>query len=369
MVGRQTPFLALIVPIILVGIVDGRRGLKAGVARRARRRRRVRRRAVRLLELHLRRARRHRRLARRHARDRRACSGLAAGRAAARRAARMRPAARCRRWPAGSPEARRRWPRRPRARTRARDVAARLRAVPHHHRRLLAGAAQRAAVQGLPRRAARKEFTWPGLDIVTPDGDPLAAATFVFNWRQRGGHAAAHLSGLITMLVLRDQAEGRAVGVRPLARPAQVGDPHGRLRAGAGLRHELLGPDDHDRPVAGRAPAASSRSCRRSWAGWASAVTGSDTSSNSLFGALQVAAAKKADLDPVLMAAANSSGGVLGEDDLAAEPRDRRRRGGHGGSGRRALPPCGGMEPDPRPAHVRSSSPCSRPAILSWMVV
>ena len=29
MVGRQTPFLALIVPLILVGMVDGRRGIKA----------------------------------------------------------------------------------------------------------------------------------------------------------------------------------------------------------------------------------------------------------------------------------------------------------------------------------------------------
>jgi lactate permease len=43
------------------------------------------------------------------------------------------------------------------------------------------------------------------------------------------------------------------------------------------------------------------------------AVTGSDTSSNSLFGALQVAAAKDSGLSPVLMAAANSSGGVLGK--------------------------------------------------------
>ncbi len=42
-------------------------------------------------------------------------------------------------------------------------------------------------------------------------------------------------------------------------------------------------------------------------------MTGSDTSSNSLFGALQVQAAAKAGLDPVLMAAANSSGGVLGK--------------------------------------------------------
>jgi lactate permease len=48
--------------------------------------------------------------------------------------------------------------------------------------------------------------------------------------------------------------------------------------------------------------------------GWLGvAVTGSDTSSNSLFGALQVAAAKEAGLDQTLLAAANSSGGVLGK--------------------------------------------------------
>ena len=46
--------------------------------------------------------------------------------------------------------------------------------------------------------------------------------------------------------------------------------------------------------------------------GWfGTAVTGSDTSTNSLFGALQVAAAKHAHLSPVLLAGANSSGGVL----------------------------------------------------------
>src|SRR5437764_8496993 len=46
--------------------------------------------------------------------------------------------------------------------------------------------------------------------------------------------------------------------------------------------------------------------------GWfGTAVTGSDTSTNSLFGALQVTAAHKASLSPTLLAAANSSGGVL----------------------------------------------------------
>ncbi|HEY8756780.1 MAG TPA: L-lactate permease, partial [Candidatus Dormibacteraeota bacterium] len=48
--------------------------------------------------------------------------------------------------------------------------------------------------------------------------------------------------------------------------------------------------------------------------GWfGTSVTGSDTSSNSLFGALQVAAAHHAQLSPTLLAAANSSGGVLGK--------------------------------------------------------
>jgi lactate permease len=48
--------------------------------------------------------------------------------------------------------------------------------------------------------------------------------------------------------------------------------------------------------------------------GWLGvAVTGSDTSSNSLFGVLQVTAAKDAGFDPTLLASANSSGGVLGK--------------------------------------------------------
>lgn len=42
-------------------------------------------------------------------------------------------------------------------------------------------------------------------------------------------------------------------------------------------------------------------------------LTGSDTSANALFGNLQVVTATKLGLDPVLMASANSSGGVMGK--------------------------------------------------------
>jgi lactate permease len=48
--------------------------------------------------------------------------------------------------------------------------------------------------------------------------------------------------------------------------------------------------------------------------GWVAVfLSGSDTSGNALFGNLQVVAAKQLDLSPVLIAAANSSGGVMGK--------------------------------------------------------
>ena len=48
--------------------------------------------------------------------------------------------------------------------------------------------------------------------------------------------------------------------------------------------------------------------------GWLGvALTGSDTSSNVLFGNLQKITAQKLGLDPILMASANSTGGVMGK--------------------------------------------------------
>ena len=48
--------------------------------------------------------------------------------------------------------------------------------------------------------------------------------------------------------------------------------------------------------------------------GWVAVMlSGSDTSGNALFGNLQVVAARQLDLNPVLFAAANSSGGVMGK--------------------------------------------------------
>ena len=156
-----------------------------------------------------------------------------------------------------------------------------------------------------------KLFDWPGLNIVTPTGDPPAAATFTFNWLPAAGTLLL-LSGLITMVVLSltPAAALRAYGktlnqlkwaiftVAAVLALAYVMNFSGQTitigswMAGSGGAFAFLA------PVLG-------------WLGVA--VTGSDTSSNALFGTLQVAAAKNAGLDEVLMAAANSSGGVLGK--------------------------------------------------------
>ena len=76
------------------------------------------------------------------------------------------------------------------------------------------------------------EFTWPGLDIRTPDGEAVASTTFKFNWATAAGIAAA---GRRPADDARPAAlpRPRAEGLRAHAEPAQVGDADRRLRAGA----------------------------------------------------------------------------------------------------------------------------------------
>ncbi|RKQ87772.1 lactate permease [Solirubrobacter pauli] len=156
------------------------------------------------------------------------------------------------------------------------------------------------------------KFTWPGLGEVTnADGEPPSAVTYNFNWLPAAGTLLL-ICGLITMAVLRI-SPGRALrsyvatlnqlkwatltvaAVLGLAYVMNISAQTlsiGTWIAGAGGVLAFLS------PIIG-------------WLGVA--VTGSDTSSNSLFGVLQVTAAKEAGLDQTLLAAANSSGGVLGK--------------------------------------------------------
>ena len=159
--------------------------------------------------------------------------------------------------------------------------------------------------------APTKLLKWPGLELQTASGKPSTIPTFKLNWLSAAGTLLI-IAGLITMPVIGisprrawrayldtyRQLAGAIVTVMAVLALAYVMNASGQTgtlgawMAGAGAAFALLS------PVLG-------------WLGVA--VTGSDTSSNSLVGALQVTAANQTGLNPVLMAAANSSGGVLGK--------------------------------------------------------
>ena len=154
-------------------------------------------------------------------------------------------------------------------------------------------------------------FQWPGLDVNNPDGEPLTSLTYNLNWLPAAGTLML-ISGFITMAVLSvsparavsvlgktlDQLKWAIVTVAAVLALAYVMNQSGQTitlglwAAGAGGFFAFL-------------------SAMIGWLGVA--VTGSDTSSNALFGALQVTAAKENGISPTLLAAANSSGGVLGK--------------------------------------------------------
>ena len=154
-----------------------------------------------------------------------------------------------------------------------------------------------------------KEFSWPGLHVLNSKGEAPTSLTYKFNWASAAGSLLL-LSGVLSMLVLKMsprralraygatlvQLKSAIVTVMAVLALAYVMNLSGETitlgtwAAGAGGFFAFLS------PLLG-------------WLG--TAVTGSDTSSNSLFGVLQVTAAKNAHLSPTLMAASNSSGGVL----------------------------------------------------------
>jgi lactate permease len=154
-------------------------------------------------------------------------------------------------------------------------------------------------------------FEWPGLDVRSPDGEPLSSMTYNFNWLPAAGTLML-LSGLITMVVL-GLRPGRAAGVFAktvnqlkwaiVTVAAVLALAYVMNQSGQTITLGLW--------AAGAGGAFAFLSALIGWLGVA--VTGSDTSSNALFGALQVTAAKDAGISQTLLAAANSSGGVLGK--------------------------------------------------------
>jgi lactate permease len=155
------------------------------------------------------------------------------------------------------------------------------------------------------------EFNWPGLNVVNSKGEAPSSVVYKFGWLPAAGTLLL-ISGLLTMPVLRvtpagalrayirmlDQLKWATVTVMAVLALAYVMNLSaqtitiGTWIAGVGGVLAFFS------PIIG-------------WIG--TGVTGSDTSSNSLFGVLQVTAAKSSGLDPTLLAASNSSGGVLGK--------------------------------------------------------
>ncbi|WP_225728066.1 MULTISPECIES: L-lactate permease [unclassified Nocardia] len=172
------------------------------------------------------------------------------------------------------------------------------------------GLGQIGPIKTLLDHATRK-FAWPGLHLFNAKGAQLGSVTFTLNLLTSPGTQIL-VAGLLTMATLSvsipkalraygatlRQLRWAIVTVLAVLALAYVMNASGQTitlgawLAGAGGVFALLS------PILG-------------WLG--TAVTGSDTSSNSLFGALQVAAADKAGLSQTLLAAANSSGGVLGK--------------------------------------------------------
>ncbi|MFD9058762.1 MULTISPECIES: L-lactate permease [Streptomyces] len=158
---------------------------------------------------------------------------------------------------------------------------------------------------------ATQSFDWPFLDVADADGQPVGANVFSLPLVATGGTLVL-VAGLLTAVVLGVRAKDAlrewgatvhelrfalltVVSVLALAYVMNLSGQAATIgytvaAAGAGLAFLS--------PVLG-------------WFGVA--VTGSDTSANALFGALQVTAARESGLSAELLAAANSSGGVLGK--------------------------------------------------------
>jgi lactate permease len=172
-----------------------------------------------------------------------------------------------------------------------------------------------AQIPAVKNALAEKPWTttvqWPGLHVVNPDGKALSSITYNVNWLPAAGTLLL-ISGLLTMAVLRVQP-GRAVRVAAatldqlkwaiLTVASVLALAYVMNQSGQTITLGLW--------AAGAGSAFAFLSGLIGWLGVS--VTGSDTSSNALFGALQVTAAKDAGISQTLLAAGNSSGGVLGK--------------------------------------------------------
>jgi lactate permease len=160
-------------------------------------------------------------------------------------------------------------------------------------------------------------FAWPGLHNSIERMPPVVlkpspyAASYTFNWLAASGTAclfAAFFSALVLRMPPRQFASVFWKTVKQLLLP--------EVTIAAVLALAFLMNYSGATATLGLAFAATGRffpffSALLGWLGVF--LTGSDTSANALFGSLQVVTADRLGLSPILMAASNSSGGVMGK--------------------------------------------------------
>jgi lactate permease len=154
---------------------------------------------------------------------------------------------------------------------------------------------------------------WPGLDgnVLSPAGTPVTSTVYNFQWLSSPGSLLL-ICGFITALVYRVPLT-RAF--RELVATA-VKLRHAFLTVASVLALAYVMNLSGQTLTIGTWIAATGAffaflSPILGWLG--TAVTGSDTSANALFATLQQTAGQKAGIDPTLLVAANTSGGVVGK--------------------------------------------------------
>jgi lactate permease len=171
----------------------------------------------------------------------------------------------------------------------------------------------KAALNGL----SAPRFPVPGLDNLVERAPPVVAAltpepaVFTLNWLSATGTAIL-LTALVSAAFLRYGLRELAVTWISALRRARASLLTISLMLALGYLTRYSGED----AILGLAFAHTGflYPFFGTMLGWLGvALTGSDTSSNVLFGSLQTITARRLGLDPVLMAAANSSGGVMGK--------------------------------------------------------
>lgn len=154
-------------------------------------------------------------------------------------------------------------------------------------------------------------FAWPGLDITDSAGKPVTGTKFKLDHFKATGTLLL-FSGLITMVLYKIAApQGLRIYRDTLV---QLRWTIVTVTAVLGLSFVMNLSGQTTTLGFALASAGGFFAILSPLIGWIGvALTGSDTSSNSLFGQMQATAAEQTGLSPVLMAASNSSAGVMGK--------------------------------------------------------